>query len=98
MVFRPNGSPVWFLDSPDMLDMWEQVTSPGAVLREGVRAQMASLAQQIIDALPERIKQEGLPEKRTAKLLVRIPAEQKERSGEAKEPMEQKVSDFINFR
>jgi hypothetical protein len=43
-------------DSPKTAHMWQAMTSPGLVVNDGVRAQMASLAQQIIDALPERIK------------------------------------------
>lgn len=49
--------------------MWETMTGSGAerVDNDGVRtqmahAQMASLAQQIIDALPDRIKQETFVE------------------------------------
>ncbi|PIO57578.1 hypothetical protein TELCIR_21005 [Teladorsagia circumcincta] len=43
-------------DSPKMADLFEAVTSPGMMLNDGVRAKMALLAQQIIDALPDRIK------------------------------------------
>ncbi|VDO18466.1 unnamed protein product [Heligmosomoides polygyrus] len=43
-------------DSPKMADLFEAVTSPGIMLNDGVRAKMALLAQQIIDALPDRIK------------------------------------------
>lgn len=43
-------------DSPKTAHMWHAMTSPGLVVNDGIRAQMASLAQQIIDALPERIK------------------------------------------
>lgn len=44
--------------------MWETVAGSAAERpdNDGVRAQMASLAQQIIDALPDRIKQESFLE------------------------------------
>ncbi|KHJ86442.1 hypothetical protein OESDEN_13811 [Oesophagostomum dentatum] len=48
-------------DSPKMADLFEAVTSPGMMLNDGVRAKMALLAQQIIDALPDRIKNEAHP-------------------------------------
>uniref|UniRef100_A0A914WWG3 CG-1 domain-containing protein n=1 Tax=Plectus sambesii TaxID=2011161 RepID=A0A914WWG3_9BILA len=44
-------------DSPKTAQMWEAVTSPGMVANDGARARIASLAQQIIDALPQRIKE-----------------------------------------
>ncbi|VDL71577.1 unnamed protein product [Nippostrongylus brasiliensis] len=46
-------------DSPKMADLFEAVTSPGIMLNDGVRAKMALLAQQIIDALPDRIKNDA---------------------------------------
>ncbi|XGW11622.1 hypothetical protein V3C99_012814, partial [Haemonchus contortus] len=48
-------------DSPKMADLFEAVTSPGMMLNDGVRAKMALLAQQIIDALPDRIKNDANP-------------------------------------
>ncbi|KAK6732979.1 hypothetical protein RB195_017010 [Necator americanus] len=48
-------------DSPKMADLFEAVTSPGIMLNDGVRAKMALLAQQIIDALPDRIKNDAHP-------------------------------------
>ncbi|CAD6197552.1 unnamed protein product [Caenorhabditis auriculariae] len=44
-------------DSPKMARLFKVVTSPGVMVTDNVRAKMAILAQQIIDALPDRIKQ-----------------------------------------
>ncbi|VDK19991.1 unnamed protein product [Anisakis simplex] len=43
-------------DSPTTADMWNALSSSDDATSEGARARMASLAQQIIDALPARIK------------------------------------------
>lgn len=49
--------PVQVPESPEMREMWQQVTSPSVVANEDTRLQFATLAQQIIDAIPDRIKQ-----------------------------------------
>ncbi|UMM16110.1 hypothetical protein L5515_013266 [Caenorhabditis briggsae] len=43
-------------DSPKMARLFQAVTSPGIMVTPNVRARMADLARQIIEALPERIK------------------------------------------
>ncbi|CAI4222235.1 unnamed protein product [Auanema sp. JU1783] len=43
-------------DSPKMADLFQEVTSPGVLVNENARQKMANLAKQIIDALPDRIK------------------------------------------
>ncbi|KAL6723567.1 hypothetical protein Aduo_018555 [Ancylostoma duodenale] len=47
---------VHVLDSRKMADLFESVMSTGMMLNDGARAKMVSLAQQIIDALPDQIK------------------------------------------
>ncbi|CAJ0577854.1 unnamed protein product, partial [Mesorhabditis spiculigera] len=47
-------------DSPKMADLFDAVTSPGVFVNDCVREKMAQLAQHIIDALPERIKGDGI--------------------------------------
>ncbi|RCN26061.1 hypothetical protein ANCCAN_28219 [Ancylostoma caninum] len=48
-------------DSPKVADSFEAVASPGRMLNDGVRSKMTLLAQQVIDALPNRIKNDAYP-------------------------------------
>ncbi|KAE9416349.1 hypothetical protein Angca_006503, partial [Angiostrongylus cantonensis] len=54
---------VYVPDSPKMADLFEAVTRQvfNVVCYDGVRAKMALLAQQIIDAIPDRIKNDANP-------------------------------------